>query len=179
MKKITLILLCAVISLTTFSQEKMNKLSVNPIQLFASNITNFEYERGFADGKFGLSFLYARTGLSTRKVLDNKISMSEQSATAKYYHAKMYQRSLWYGAELAVINQSIYNIDSDSRALVEAFGISGKVGYQYIYKSLYLDVYGGLGISVTDNLFGNAYYTGNLSKSILLLQLGLKIGIVF
>lgn len=179
MKKYSFFILLVLCSLSAFSQGKMNKLSVNPIQLFASNVTNFEYERGFADGKFGLSFLYARTGLSTREVLDNKISMTEQSVTAKYYHAKMYQSSLWFGTEMAVINQSIYNIDSDSRALIEVLGISGKIGFQYIYKSLYIDIYGGIGIAATDNLFGNAYYTGDLSKSILLLQLGLKFGIIF
>jgi len=179
MKKYYFLMLLVLCSLLAFSQEKMNKFSFNPIQLFASNITNFEYERGLKEGKFGVSLLYARTGLSTRSILENKIYMSEQSVTAKFYKANMNQSSLWYGGELAVINQSLYKDENSSRALIEALGISGKVGYQYIYKSLYADAYGGLGIAATDNLFGNAYYSGDYSKSIFLFQFGLKLGIVF
>ena len=55
----------------------MNKLSVNPIQLFGFNFTNFEYERGFNDGKIGVSFFYGISGIATTEIGDYDMCVSE------------------------------------------------------------------------------------------------------
>lgn len=76
-----------------FSQEKLNKISVNPIQLFGFNITNFEYERGFNDGKLGVSFFYGNTGNATRKVGDYNMNLSEQNVSVKGYLKPINQKN--------------------------------------------------------------------------------------
>ena len=41
-------------------QKDLNKLSVNPIQLFGYNRLNLEFERGFSEGKIGFAIWEAQ-----------------------------------------------------------------------------------------------------------------------
>lgn len=164
-----------------FSQEKLNKLSVNPLQLFGFNITNFEFERGFNDGKIGVSFFYGKTGSATRRIGGYDMYVTEQNTSIKAYTRTISQNSFWYGGQLSVASADIYDRnDFNNRATdIGTLAISGKTGYQFILKSFYLDFFGGLGYALTNNLFGEAMYSGDVYETKILLTWGIKTGIAF
>ena len=179
--KFTFILLTC-FSLQGFSQDKLNKLSVNPIQLFVFNITNLEYERGFCDGKLGVSFFYGGTGRTTRSIGRYRMYMTEQNISVKGYTRGINNNSFWYGGQLSVASSSIYSIsynNYNSAGNVGTLGLTGKAGYQFVLKSFYLDFFGGLGYAITNDLFGKATYTGDVKETKLLLIYGIKTGIAF
>jgi hypothetical protein len=51
---------------SAFAQTGMNKLSINPIELIVYNHLNMEFERGFHNGRYGVSFYMGRTGNASR-----------------------------------------------------------------------------------------------------------------
>lgn len=159
-------------------QGKLKKLSINPFYLIGTNILNFEYERGFVDGKLGVSFYYGRTGGATREILGIKSYTSEQTISLKTYSKSISSTSLWYGGQISVISGSIY-VDNESAYGIGKLGLSGKVGYQFIIRSFYLDFYGGAGYAVTNDLFGSIVYNGDLTISKYILLFGIKTGIAF
>ena len=192
MKKYIIILVLATISNTGKAQEKMNRLSINPIQLIGFNITNFEYERGFADGKLGVSFYYGNTGNTTRPIGGYNIYINEQNFSIKKYIRAISNSSFWYGGQISVASGSIrydlpenatfadYDKYFDNGAYnIGTLGISGKFGYQFIIKSFYIDFYGGAGYAITNNLFRKAVYKGEIEETKFLLNYGLKLGIAF
>ena len=61
------------------------------------NIPNFEYERGFNDGKLGVSFFYGSTGNATREIEGYDLYASEQNVNVKFYNTNISQNSFWYG----------------------------------------------------------------------------------
>lgn len=178
MRKRLIFLSLIFMSIQGFSQEKLNKLSVNPIQLFGFNITNFEYERGFIDGKLGVSFYYGMTGMASRSIGGYSVYIAEQNISIKGYSRSIDNNSFWYGGQLSVASGSIWG-DNGSATNVGTLGLSGKLGYQLIIKSFYLDFYGGLGYALTNNLFGDVSYSGGVSETKLLLIYGIKTGIAF
>lgn len=46
-------------------------------------------------------------------------------------------------------------------------------------NSFYLDLHVGLGYALTNDLFGDAEYSGDISESKLLIPYGIKMGIAF
>jgi hypothetical protein len=181
MRKHFILLVLTFIGMQGFSQEKLNKLSVNPIQLFGFNITNFEYERGFNEGKLGVSFFYGTSGMANRKTGDYDMYVSEQNVAVKGYLNNISQNSFWYGGQISVASASIYDTDDyDNRATdIGTLGITGKIWYQFIIKSFYLDFFGGLGYALTNDLFGQAIYNGNVEETKILYTYGIKTGIAF
>jgi hypothetical protein len=179
MKKIFTIAMVA-ISVLSYSQDMRNKISVNPIQLIGYNILNSEYERGFNEGKTGVAFFIGRTGNATREYNDVVAYVSEQSVTYKLYSKTISESSFWFGPQLSVATGDLFNSRTDSYAFdIGTLGISGKVGYQVIIKSFYLDPYVSVGYAITNDLFGNARYQGSFEESKVLLNYGLKMGIIF
>ena len=180
-KQLVLLLLLACFSIQGFSQEKLNKISVNPIQLFGFNMTNFEYERGFDEGKLGISFFYGKTGSSTRNIDGLTTYMSEQNFSIKSYTNNISQSSFWYGGQVSVSSANIFDLeDWNNRASnIGTLGLTGKMGYQFILKSFYFDLFGGLGYALTNDLFGDVQYSGNIEETNLLLTYGIKMGIIF
>ena len=81
--KTLLLSLFILMTVNTFAQQRLNKLSVNPIQLFGYNRLNMEYERGLNDGKYGLCFYLGQTGNSSRKIHGQYSWLSEQNVTFK------------------------------------------------------------------------------------------------
>jgi len=194
MKKVMFFLSLAFMLTQGFAQEKLNKLSVNPIQLLGFDIMNIEYERGFIDGKLGVSFYYGRTGSATPTIGDYRFYVSEQNVTIKGYLRSISKSSFWYGGQVSVASANVYyDFDSskpfdqveyekyqNNRATnIGTLGLTGKIGYQFIVRSFYIDVYGGLGYALTNNLFGNAVYKGDLEETNRLLIYGVKMGLAF
>ncbi len=182
MKTSTFIFLMTLISVQSFSQEIRNKLSVNPGQLFVFSMTNFEYERGFNNGKLGVSFFLGTTNLTVRPIGGLIRTGTEQNFNLKFYSKSFSTSSFWYGGQLSVASGSIYEAGDfwNNRASgLGTVGISGKLGYQFLIQSFYLDFYGGVGYAITNNLFGQAQYIGRFTESRLLIPYGIKMGIAF
>lgn len=166
---------------TVYSQEKMNRIVVNPIQLFGYNRLNAEYERGFNQGKYGISFYLGRTGNSTRKVHGQYSYLSEQNVGFKRYTKFIDRSCFWYGGLLSVTSGDIFDENRiDSATNIGALGLLGSGGYQILIKHFYLSVYLNFGYAITNDLFGSAKYTGNFGRPTdFLLAYGLKLGMAF
>jgi hypothetical protein len=147
MKKFIWISIMVLTGIQTFSQDKMNKVSINPIYLFLQNITNMEYERGFSDGKLGISAYIGWTGYATRELFVYESWTNEQNISLKFYPNSISSRSFWYGGQLSVVTSNVYKVDNyDERATgIGTLGLFAKFGYQFIFKSFYLDLTGSLG----------------------------------
>lgn len=174
-------LMLTMLTLRGVAQEKMNKVSVNPLQLFVFNIGNVEYERGFRGGKLGVSFYYGRTGNTTRTFRGLRTFVTEQQVSIKHYPGTIAASGLWYGGQVSVASGNVYSPDvyNDRAYDIGTLGLTGKFGYQYIHKSFYLDFFGGVGYALTNNLFGKATYLGGVSEAKILFTYGIKTGIVF
>lgn len=181
MRKLFILVVLTCLGIQGFSQGKLNKISVNPIQLFGFNITNLEYERGFNEGKLGVSFFYGTTGRATRKIGGYTLFVAEQNVNVKGYTNSISQNSFWYGGQLSVVSARIYDLNNwDNQAYnIGTLGLTGKIGYQFILESFYLDFFGGLGYAITNDLFGDAVYSGDVEEVNLLLTYGIKMGIAF
>jgi len=184
MKKLILIfLLLSVSSTITLSNERLNKVSFNPIQLFGFNILNAEYERGFSDGKLGVSFYMGRSGMFGAESAGYQIFVSHQKVGIKYYTRNIQRNSLWLGGQLSAASGYVYGIEgnnSDDEALVNGtLGVIGKIGYQLVLGSFLIDLHAGAGYALTNNLYGESYYSGGIGESNLLLDFGINTGIVF
>lgn len=176
-----LIGLIVLLSLNTYCQNKMNKISINPIQLFGYNRLNFEFERGFRDGKFGISIYYGQTGNSSRKIHGQYSYLSEQNIAIKIYNKESYKSCLWYGGMISVSSGNIFDENGIDKATnIGALGLLGITGYQIIFKSFYLTPYLGAGYALTNDLFGSAVYSGDIGKPTdWLLIYGIKTGFCF
>jgi hypothetical protein len=170
-----------IVTINSFAQQKMNKLSVNPIQLFGYNRLNMEYERGFNAGKYGISFYMGRTGYASRKIHGQYSWLSEQNVALKFYSKSMDKSSFWYGGMVTVSSGNIYEENGVEQAInIGALGILASSGYQFIVNSFYINPYLGAGYSLTNDLFGSAKYTGDNAKPTnWLLTYGFKVGICF
>lgn len=178
MKTSLILALLSCLCLQGFSKEKFNKLSVNPIQLFVYGITNFEYERGFNDGKLGVAFFYGMSGMTTREIGDHKAYASEQNVSVKRYSNNFSTNSFWYGGQISVATASVWG-DEGQAFDIGTLCVSSKSGYQVILNSFYLDFFGSLGYVVTNDLYGKATYEGDVAESNIILFLGVKMGIAF
>jgi hypothetical protein len=169
------------LTVNLFAQQKLNKLSINPIQLFGYNRLNVEYERGFSQGKYGISFYLGQTGNSTRKIHGQYSWLSEQNAAIRFFSKSMDKSSFWYGGMVSVSSGNIYDENGiDQATNIGALGVLATSGYQFIIKSFYLNTYAGAGYSLTNDLFGSAEYSGNIAEpSNWLLTYGFKVGISF
>jgi hypothetical protein len=170
-----------IVTVNLFAQQKLNKLSVNPIQLFGYNRLNMEYERGFSEGKYGICFYMGRTGYASRQIHGQYSWLSEQNVALKLYSKSMDKSSFWYGGMVFVSSGNIYDENGIDQAInIGAMGILATSGYQVIIKSFYLNPYIGAGYSLTNDLFGSTQYTGDIAKpSKWLLTYGLKLGFCF
>jgi len=166
---------------TTFAQQRLNKLSVNPIELLGYNRLNMEYERGLNKGKYGICFYLGQTGNSSRKIHGQYSSLSEQNVAFKVYSRSIERSTFWYGGMVTVASGNIYDENGiDQATNIGALGILATSGYQFIVKSFYINPYLGAGYSLTNDLFGSAQYTGDISKPTnWLLTYGFKMGICF
>jgi len=176
-----LAILLLIISAPVYAQGRLNKLSVNPIQLFGYNRLNMEYERGFKDGKNGISVYLGQTGNSTRKIHGQYSYLSEQNVALKFYAKTIEKSSFWYGGMISVSSGNIYSENANEKALnIGALGLLGVSGYQVVINSFFLNLYLGIGYALTNDLFGSAQYTGDISKpSDWLLTYGFKVGFSF
>lgn len=181
MKSLFVFLYFIVISSIGFSQEKLHKFSVDPIKLIGFNMTNFEFERGFLDGKLGVSFYYGRTAGATRNIGDYTRYIVEQTVSIKGYLKTIGMNSFWYGGEILVSSGSVSHNENNKIGArnLGTFGFTTKMGYQFIIKSFYLDFYGGIGYALTNNLYGNVEYRGGYEEPQVLIVYGLKTGIAF
>jgi len=179
--KTFLISLLFFMTINTFAQQKMNKISINPIQLFGYNRLNVEYERGFSEGKYGISLYMGQSGNASRKIHGQYSWLSEQNVALKFYSKSMDKSSFWYGGMVSVSSGDIFDENGvDQATSIGALGILATSGYQFIIKSFYLNPYMGAGYSLTNDLFGSASYTGNIEKPTdWLFTYGIKIGITF
>jgi hypothetical protein len=174
-------ILFALLTIALNAQESLNKISVNPIQLIGYNRLNLEFERGFNNGKLGVSFYIGRTGNSTREVHGQLSWLSEENISVRYYTRRSDQRSLWFGGLLSVSSGDIYDKNGVDKALnIGSLGIMATGGYQFFVQSFYLTPYLGVGHVITNDLFGTAEYYGNIGRPTgWLLTYGIKTGIVF
>ena len=170
-----------ILTVNLFAQQKLNKLSVNPIQLFGYNRLNVEYERGFSEGKYGISLYMGCTGNSTRKIHGQYSWLSEQNAAIRFYSKSMDKSSFWYGGMVSVSSGNIYDENGIAQATnIGALGVQATSGYQFIIKSFYLNTYLGAGYSLTNDLLGSAEYSGDIAEpSNWLLTYGFKMGFCF
>lgn len=175
--------------------QQLNKVSTNPLQLFVFGLNNIEYERGFREGKFGLSFYGSMSGSSVPAHGGYEFHGAEQSFSFKVYTNKFDRNSFWYGGKLSLATGDIfYDYDFSSsmyddpefqkyinnRAIdISTLGLTGIAGYQFILSNFYLDLFGGIGYAVTNDLFGGAEYLGEIEESDLLLNYGLRVGVSF
>lgn len=129
----------------------------------------------------GVSFFYGTTGNSTRVIDGITAYVTEQNVSIKSYSKSISKSSFWYGGQLSVASGSIYEEEGyNNRATgIGTLGLTGKLGYQFILKSFYLDFFGGIGYALTNDLFGSAEYSGNITENNLLLTYGIKTGIAF
>jgi hypothetical protein len=179
--RILILMAFALISMNCVCQTKLNKLSVNPIQLIGYNRLNIEYERGFLEGKMGCTFYLGATGYASRKIHNQYSFLSEQNFAVKKYAKAIDIPCFWYGAQVSISSGNVYSADkADSSINIGALGILGTGGYQYYLSSFYINAYAGFGYSLTNNLFGSADLDpdlGNLSEWLLIY--GIKIGYKF
>lgn len=168
-------------SIISKAQQRLNKLSINPIQLVGYNRLNMEYERGFNDGKSGICFYLGQTGNSAGKIHGQYSHLSEQSVALKLYSKNIEKSCFWYGGMVSVSSGNIYTQDETGKASnIGALGLLGTTGYQFIIKSLYINTCLSLGYAITNDLFGSAQYTGNIEKPTnWLLTYGFKMGFSF
>lgn len=178
MKQIVTLLLIT-LSTTAFAQERLNKVSHNPLQLFVFNLTNFEYERGFKDGSLGVALYYGRTGSTTREINGISFYGTEQNVTFKLYRNLIDNSGLWWGGRLAVASGNARDGNEGSATGIGTLSVSGMGGYQIIAGSFYLDFFAGLGFALTNDLFGRAHYSGSMKESRILIPFGVKVGFVF
>jgi hypothetical protein len=180
MKNLLTVLLI-IISVYSAAQERLNKISISPIQLIGYNRLNVEYERGFNEGKYGIGIYIGRTGNSTRKIHGLYSYLSEQNVAVKFYQKKMDRSSFWYGPMISVTSGNIFSDNGiDKASNIGALGILGCTGYQFILKSLYINPYLCAGYSVTNDLFGSAEYQGDIGKPTeWLLTYGFKMGFCY
>lgn len=168
-------------TISSFAQLKMNKLSVNPIQLFGYNRLNLEYERGLSEGKYGISFYLGQTGNSSRKIHGQYSWLSEQNVAFKVYSKSIDKSNFWYGGMVSVSSGNIVSENGvDKASNIGALGVLGSSGYQFVAGSFYANLYLCVGYALTNDLFGSAEYTATFEKPTdWLFTYGLKIGITF
>jgi hypothetical protein len=175
------LILMSLFTITVNSQDMMNKLSVNPIQILGYNRLNVDFERGFGEGKYGINFYFGRTGNSTRKIHGQYSYLSEQSVGFKRYTRYIDKTCFWYGGLLSVSSGDIYDENKlDSATNIGALGLLGSGGYQILIRQFYLNFYLNFGYALTNDLFGSAEYSGDIGRPTdFLLTYGLKIGFAF
>lgn len=158
----------------------MNKLSINPISFIYFNIYNLEYERSFQEGKAGLSIFYGNSGSEPRIIAGSILNVKELDISLKKYANTFCSSSFWYGGRISVSLSDLQEskIDDFSSNL-GTLGVMAKEGYQLIFKFLYVDFNIGIGIIITNNLFGNANYSENYFKKRWIVNWGIRTGFVF
>jgi hypothetical protein len=179
--RLTLLIIAFLFTLNICAQEKMNKLSINPIQLIGYNRLNIDFERGLNKGKSGISFYLGRTGNSSRLIHGQYSYLSEQNAGFKHYVKAIDKSCFWYGALISVTSGNIYGANKiDSATNIGALGLLGSAGYQVLVRQFYINIYANFGYAITNDLFGSAKYSGDIGKPTdFLLTYGLKLGLAF
>lgn len=163
------------------AQDRLNSLSVNPIQLFGYNRLNIEYSRGFNQGKYAIGIYLGRTGNSARKIHGQYGYYSEQSFSINFFNKKMDQSSLWYGGRVTVASGDLYDENGIDQATgIGSLGILAGIGYQFVIRSFFISPYIHAGYAITNDLFGSAEYTEDMGKPTKgLLTYGFKAGFCF
>jgi hypothetical protein len=179
-KSILKLLFC-MLTIAAYPQARMNKISVNPIQLLGYNRLNIEYERGFSDGKYGIALYIGSTGNASRKIHNEYSRLSEQQVAFRWYANRLDNPCFWLGGMLSVTSGSIIS-DNKNNCLenMGALGLLCTGGYQFFLRSFYFNLYTAAGYSVTNNLFGSAQLTGTMNNPTdWLFAYGVKMGYVF
>ena len=179
--KLFLVTVFLTITVHAFSQEKLNKISVSPIQLLGYNRLNFEYERGFNEGRLGCAIYLGKTGYASRKVHGQYSYLSEENAAIKRYTKTYDQSCFWYGGAISVVSGNIYSDNKvDSTTNIGALGLVATSGYQFFIRSFYMNLYIGAGYSITNDFFGSAHFNEALGRpSNWILTYGIKTGFKF
>jgi hypothetical protein len=172
-----------IVSLYTvvYSQDKMNKLSVSPIQLIGYNRLNIEFERGFNNGKYGCALYLGQTGNASRLIHNQYSTLSEQNVAFKFYGKSIDRSCFWYGGLVSVTSGNLYSKDkTESSTNISSLGLQATGGYQFFIQSFYANLYVSSGYSVTNNLFGSATFNDNWDcPSHIILAYGIKAGFKF
>ena len=176
-----IIVFLASLTIGGYAQNRLNSLSVNPIQLFGYNRLNCEYTRGFNQGKYALSIYLGKTGNSARKIHGQYGYYSEQSISVDFFSKKMDQSSLWYGGTVTVASGDLYDENEIDQATgIGSLGILAGIGYQFVIRSFCISPYIHAGYALTNDLFGSAEYTEDMGKPTKgLLKYGFKAGFCF
>jgi len=166
---------------SVYSQDKLNKLSMNPVSLILASMNNFEFERGFADGKLGIAFYYGKTGNTTKAVNGYRIYASEQAISFNTYIKNVCKPAFWFGPRLSFTSSNIYDDKNPSNYAtnIGTLGLSMSLGVQLVLGGLYISPYFAFGGAITNNLWGDAKYYGDLKESRFIINYGLKTGIAF
>jgi hypothetical protein len=181
MKKTFLLLLGTIFCFSVFSQDRLNKVSFNPVSLIAAGLNNFEYERGLAEGKLGLAFYYGKTGNAIRPLNGYRINMSEQSLAFNIYVKNISRPAFWFGPRISFISSDIVDEDDPSNYAynIGTLGLGLGVGFQLVAGGFYLTPFINIGGAITNDLWGELDYKGNLEPTRFLFSYGLKMGIAF
>ena len=146
-----------------------------------AGMNNLEYERGFAEGKIGIAFYYGKTGNTIKANNGYRINASEQSVALNAYIKNIGKPALWFGPKLSFISSDITdNNNPGNRATgIGTLGLSMSLGVQLVLGGLYISPYFSFGGALTNDLWGEAHYYGNLTPNRLIINYGLKTGIAF
>lgn len=175
------VLLLSSMMLAGNAQDRLNSLTVNPINLFGYNRLNLEYSRGFNQGKYAISIYLSKTGNSARKIHGQYGYYSEQSISFNFFSKKMDQSSLWYGGTVTVASGDLYDDNGIDQATgIGSLGILAGIGYQFVIRSFCISPFIHAGYALTNDLFGSAEYTEDMGKPTKgLLTYGFKAGYCF
>lgn len=154
---------------------------MNPVSLIMAGMNNLEYERGFAEGKIGIAFYYGKTGNTIKANNGYRINASEQSVALHAYIKNIGKPALWFGPKLSFISSDITdNNNPGNRATgIGTLGLSMSLGVQLVLGGLYISPYFSFGGALTNDLWGEVHYYGNLTPNRLIINYGLKTGIAF
>jgi hypothetical protein len=182
MKKTIIFLISLSFCFYVYAQDKLNKLSTNPVSLIVANMNNFEFERGFSEGKLGVAFYYGKTGNVLKAVNGYKINASEEAVSFNIYLKNIGKPAFWFGPRLSFTSASISDEKYPTINYANNIGTLGlcmSFGGQIVVGGLYLSPFFSLGGALTNNLWGEAKYYGNIKESHIIINYGLKTGIAF
>ena len=181
MKKTLLFLLGFSFCFSAFSQDRLNKVSINPVSLIGAGVNNFEYERGLAEGVLGISFYYGKTGNAIRPVNGYRINTSEQAIAFNVYLKNIGKPAFWFGPRISFASSDIVD-DANTANYAYNIGTLGfgmGVGFQLVLGGFYLTPFANIGAAITNDLWGDLQLGGNLEPKTFLFNYGLKMGVAF
>jgi len=167
--------ICLILSATAFSNSI--KFGFNPLQLALFNLQNFEIEKGF-ENNFSFGFFYAHSGFAASELGGYSIYGAEQSVYLKKYFSGFNESTFWIGGKTGIASANVWG-DNGSAFNIGTFSINFISGYQLTIGSFYIDPFGSFGIAITNNLFGDNEFNGDVEETIFIPGYGVKFGMLF